>query len=98
MRLPSSMEPPREWWTSGGVDGRRGGGLRTVRAAGGERPALRLLARHAAPELSHLEARPLLQNGRHHHGIEQDVDREEALVRAEALRLADEFLGRVGLG
>src|SRR5581483_3911522 len=62
-----------------------------VRAARRERrPRGRLLARQAAPELSHLEARPLLQDGRHHAGVEKDVDGEEALVGAETLRLADE--------
>src|SRR5438093_7271504 len=80
------------------------------RASAGERGALRGLFARAgrerggsglppgdpAPRLAELEARPLLQDGGHHARVEEDVDGEEALVGAEALRLADEPPGRLG--
>src|SRR5581483_7910101 len=42
------------------------------------------------PGAAQLEARPFLQHRRQHAGVEEDVDGEEALVGAEALRFADE--------
>src|SRR5262249_56653080 len=65
-------------------------------AAGGDRGARRGPPGELAPRLADLEARPLLQHGRHHARVEEDVDGEEALVRAEALRLADEAARRLG--
>src|SRR5439155_5731910 len=73
----------------------RGGGrpcrLRwLVATAGGERGAGGGWAAELAPGLAQLQARPLLQHRGHHARVEEDVDGEEALVGAEALRLADE--------
>src|SRR5205807_9725958 len=80
-----------------GLRGLRGGGRflacrlrRWVGAAGGERGAGGGLAAELAPGLAELQARPLLQHRGHHARVEEDVDGEEALVGAEALRLADE--------
>src|SRR5262245_46620278 len=73
---------------------RRGRGLG---AAPGERRHLGLPPRQLAPVFSHLETGPLLQDGRHHARVEEDVHREEALVGAEALRLPDELPRRLRL-
>src|SRR5262245_49700363 len=86
------MGPPRKRpLPSGGGRGVAGAG-----AAGGERGPGRLLAGELAPRLADLEARPFLEHGRHHARVEEDVDGEEALVRAEALRFSDEPARRLG--
>src|SRR5688572_7891596 len=60
-------------------------------AAGGERGnGWLLLPRQPPPRLPRLQTPPLLQYRGQHPRIEENVDREEALVRAEALGLPDE--------
>src|SRR5262249_49875176 len=83
IRFPRYMRSFSLLWRSALRDRRRC-------AAGRERGACRLAAGEPSPRLPRLQARPLLQDGRHHAGVEQDVDGEEALVGAEAFRLADE--------
>src|SRR5262249_14186166 len=99
MRLPRNIgSPPAEIASRlrrSGV-GRGRGRCAASRSTAGERGARRLPPRQLPPRLPHLQARPLLQDGRHHARIEQDVDGEEALVGAEALRLPDEAPRRLG--
>src|SRR5262249_40967853 len=85
IRLPRNMSPPGD--PRSGVRGGRGPG---AAAAGGQAGTRRLPPREPAPRLAELETGPLLEHGRHHARVEQDVDGEKALVSAEALRLADE--------
>src|SRR4029453_13203445 len=92
MRLRRNMGTPRVWPPRSGGGG-RGTGAGSAR---GQRRTLGLLARDLTPRLAELEARPFLQDGRHHARIEENVDGEEALVGAEALRLADEPARRLG--
>src|SRR5712692_4492699 len=91
--MTTEMRVPR--YMSFGSSVRRRG---LARAAGGERRARGLPAGEPAPGLAQLEARPFLQDGGHQAGVEEDVDGEEALVGAEALRLADEAARLLGLG
>src|SRR5262249_51929682 len=94
MRLPRNMRrPPREPSSGVRLGRSRGAG---AGAAGRDRGARGRPPGELAPRLADLEARPLLQHGRHHARVEEDVDGEEALVRAEALRLADEAARRLG--
>src|SRR4029453_5143932 len=89
MGLPRNMGTPRVG------PARPGGGARGPPARG-RRRTLGVVARDLAPRLAELEARPFLQDGRHHARIEEDVDGEEALVGAEELRFAVEAGGRLG--
>src|SRR5207248_7313150 len=95
MRLLRYMVPPCGRGASAG-DG-RARGLDGLRARAGRDRGPGLLAGDPPPGLAELQARPLLQYRGHHAGVEQDVDREEALVGAEALRLADEAARRLRL-
>src|SRR5579885_553757 len=85
MRLPRYMRPSSPGLRVGGDRLARRG-----RAAGSERRACRRAPGEPPPGAAQLEARPFLQHRRQHAGVEEDVDGEEALVGAEALRLADE--------
>src|SRR5262249_3947592 len=95
MRLPRNMRTPLECPRSGV---RRGGGRGAAGAgaAGRQAGARRLLPGQFPPRLAELQHRRLLHDRRHHAGIEEDVDGEEALVGAEALRLANEATRLLG--